>query len=72
MRLGEDIKGWGAVEFNSGMDEGWVGNEVPRVNDPGRGYLSQPKDETQGWGWGEAMWQKMVESVRLRGEERKN
>lgn len=50
MRLGGDIKGWGAVEFiegfNSGMDEGCVGNEVPRMHDSGREYLSQPMDET--------------------------
>ena len=52
VKLGEDIKGRGAEEFieefNSEMDEGWVENEVPKVSEAGRGYLSQPKEETQG------------------------
>lgn len=30
------------------MDEGWVENEVPKVSEAGRGYLSQTKEETQG------------------------
>lgn len=53
MSLGEAIKGREAVEFiegfNSGMDDSRIGIEVPRVNEARRGYLSQPKDETQGW-----------------------
>lgn len=54
MRLGKDIKGRGAgefkEEFNSEMDEGWVENEVPKMKEAGRGYLSPPKEESQGWG----------------------
>lgn len=48
MRLGEDIRGWGATEliaeFNSEVNKGWVESEVPGVSEVGRGYLSQSKD----------------------------
>lgn len=53
MRLGEDRR-WGAVDLReqcrSGMDEGWVDSEMPGVNEAGKGYSSQPKNEAQGWG----------------------
>ena len=54
VRLGEDIRGWGATEliegFSSGVNKGWIEIKVPGVSAVGRRYFSHPKDETQEWG----------------------
>ena len=67
-RLGEDIRDWWATELigavNSGLDDNGVESDVPGLNKTGREYFSQPK--------GEAMARKMMESMQLRGEERRD
>ena len=67
-KVSEDISGWGSTGliggFSPGLDNGGVESEVPGLNEAGRGYFSQSK--------GEAMWWKLMESVHLRGEERRD
>lgn len=68
VKVSEDIRGWGSTGltggFSPGLDDGRVESEMPGLNEAGRGYFSQSK--------GEAMWRNLMESVHLRGEDRRD